>query len=93
LRSLAVLAEWEGDTQQAIAHLQEALALAEAIGLPGEQWPILAALGELYQATGDEEGARRAKDQAADIVSRLAEKIEDERMREKWVTAVGQNTQ
>ena len=67
LRSLAVLAEWEGNRGQAIAYLEEANALAEQIGLPGEQWPILARLGELYQAIGDEEKAQSAFEQAAEI--------------------------
>ena len=34
LRSLAVLSEFEGDTQRAIDHLHEAYTLAEKIGLP-----------------------------------------------------------
>jgi hypothetical protein len=36
LRSLALLSEFEGNTQRAIEHLHEAEALAEKIGLPGE---------------------------------------------------------
>ncbi|HYP19356.1 MAG TPA: tetratricopeptide repeat protein, partial [Chloroflexia bacterium] len=40
LRSLAVLSEFEGDTQTAIDHLHEALTLADRIGLPGELWQI-----------------------------------------------------
>src|SRR5947209_3392855 len=38
LRALAVLAHWQSEDNQAIAHLQEAARLAEAIGLPGERW-------------------------------------------------------
>jgi tetratricopeptide (TPR) repeat protein len=57
LRSLAVLAQWEGDSKQAIAYLQEASTLAEEIGLPGEQWQILVTLTELHRIGGDEEKA------------------------------------
>lgn len=89
LRSLAVLAEWEGDVEQAITHLQEALTLAEEIGLPGEQWPILAKLGELYQAIGDEEKARSAFGRAAEITKALAANIDDEGLRAKFLAACG----
>ena len=40
LRSLAVLSEFEGDTERAIEHLQQAQTLAEKIGLPEELWQI-----------------------------------------------------
>ena len=40
LRSMAVLSEFEGDTQETLDHLQEAEALAEKIGLPKELWQI-----------------------------------------------------
>jgi DNA-binding SARP family transcriptional activator/predicted ATPase len=49
LRSLAALAVWEGNWAQAITYLEEAFALAEEIGLPGEQGQILAKLGELLK--------------------------------------------
>jgi hypothetical protein len=50
LRSLALLAEWEGALEQAIAYLAAALALAEEIGLRGEEEQILAALDRLYRS-------------------------------------------
>jgi predicted ATPase len=87
LRSLALLAEWDGDAEQAIIYLQEALTLAEAIGLPGEQWPILAKLGELYQAIGNEEKARSAFEQATEIIQALAAKIDDEGLRTGFLAA------
>ena len=43
LQALAVLAEGEGVTDQAMAYLQEALTLAQQLQLPGEQGQILAA--------------------------------------------------
>ena len=81
LRSLALLAEWEGDTQQALAHLQEALALAEQIGLPGEQWQILARLGKLYKVIGREGQARHAFGKAGELIQALAAKIGDEKLK------------
>ncbi len=57
LRSQAVLAEWDGAVAQALGHLQAALALAQAMGLPGEAWPILGELGRLYGEQGETEQA------------------------------------
>ncbi len=37
LRSLAVLAAWDGHSEQAIGHLREAATLAAEIGLPAER--------------------------------------------------------
>src|SRR5205807_4968335 len=47
LRSEAVLAAWEGQSEQAIGHLREAAGLAADLGLPGERWQIQAALGRV----------------------------------------------
>jgi tetratricopeptide (TPR) repeat protein len=87
LRSLALLAEWDGEIKQAIVHLQEALALAEQIGLPGEQWQILAKLGKLYQAIRDEAKASRAFEQAEEIIQALAAKIDNEGLRAEFFEA------
>lgn len=81
LRSLAVLAEWDGNSEQAIAHLQEALALAEKIGLPGEQWQILAKLGGVYQESGNVDRAREVWSKATETIQSLAATIEDEDLR------------
>ncbi|MFN8459866.1 MAG: hypothetical protein U0401_35330 [Anaerolineae bacterium] len=86
-RCLAVLAHWHGDTAQAIKHLAAALTLAEDIGLPGEQWSILAKLGELYQANGNEEKAGEAMRRGMEIVETLAAKIEDEGLRTGFLGA------
>jgi tetratricopeptide (TPR) repeat protein len=85
LRSLALLAEWDEDTRQAIAHLQEALALSEEIGLSGEQWPILVKLGALYRNSDDEEKARSTFAQVAEIVQALAAKIGDEKLENSFL--------
>jgi len=73
LRALAVLAQARGETEQAVAHLREAATIAEQIGLPGELWPIYAALGET--------------DRAAEIVKALAAKIDDAQLRETFLSA------
>ena len=44
LRELATLAQWDGETREALASLQEAAILAHEIGLPGELWPLLRCL-------------------------------------------------
>ena len=87
LRSWASLAKWDGDADQAIAYLQQALALAENIGLPGEQGQILARLGELHLSNGDEEQTKRALLQATEIVQTLAANIGNEGLRAEFLKA------
>ncbi|GIV80637.1 MAG: transcriptional activator [Litorilinea sp.] len=81
LRSLAVLAAWEGNLSRAIGCLQEALALAEAMGLPGEQWQIGAKLGALYRTLGQAELARQHLDRATAVAQILAAHLDDEDLR------------
>jgi len=87
LRSLALLAQWERNIDQAIAHLEEANTLAEAISLSGEQWQILAKLGELYRVSTDEDKARQALGKAKEIVQALAANIDDEGLRVRFLAA------
>jgi DNA-binding SARP family transcriptional activator/predicted ATPase len=87
LRSLAVLAEWEGDTDLAITQLQAAATLAQEIGLPGEEWSILGALGTLYADQGDQAKAERAWKASAGIVLSLADSIEEEELRAGFLGA------
>jgi tetratricopeptide (TPR) repeat protein len=87
LRSLAVLSEFEGDTQRAIKHLHEALTLAQKIGLPGELWKIESKIGELHERRGEAEQAREAFSGAAQTLRMLAQKIEDEELRERFLSA------
>ncbi|MBI1882136.1 MAG: hypothetical protein HYR94_28510, partial [Chloroflexi bacterium] len=91
LRSLALLAEWQGDRMQAIAHLEEALALSEAIGLPGEQWQILTRLGEFYRADETAEKTQQALARAEEILQALAAKIGDEGLRAGFLKRVFSN--
>jgi hypothetical protein len=65
--------------------LQEAATLAEEVGLPGEWWSILAAQGELYLKQGEQEQARRAFEQAAAIVQKLADTIRDQGQRANFL--------
>jgi hypothetical protein len=87
LRSQAVLAQWDRDVAQAITHLQAALALAQEIGLPGEEWSILGALGGLYADQGDQAQAQQAWNDSAAIILRLAETIDEEDLRTGFLAA------
>lgn len=87
LRMLAVLDGWDGETGEALARLREAEALAEEIGLPGELWQIWAALGELHEQRREPEEAHGAFSRAARIVERLAGEIEDDALKEGFLSA------
>jgi tetratricopeptide (TPR) repeat protein len=87
LRMLAVLDGWDGRTRDAQARLREAGTLAQEIGLQGELWQIWAAIGELYERRGEPEEARDAFSRAAGIVERLAGEIEDEALKEGFLSA------
>ncbi len=87
LRAAAELAQWEGHQEQARAHLEEAHVLAEEIGLADERWQIQAALGDLDQARGELVLADQAHIQAIRVVRDIAEKIEDEKLRTRFLTA------
>jgi DNA-binding SARP family transcriptional activator len=87
LRSLAVLAQYSGEIEEAIDHLQEAEKLAEEIGLPGELWSILAAQGELRLKQGDESKARQTFARAAEIMQTLAQQMEDTQQRAAFLSA------
>jgi DNA-binding SARP family transcriptional activator len=87
LRSQAVLAEWDGNVAHAIMHLEAALALAQEIGLPGEEWMILGELGRLYAEQEDREKAQEAYKEAGTIIHHLAETLHDETLREGFLTA------
>ena len=87
VRALAVLDEWEGDTEGALGPLRKAEALAEEIGLPGELWQVRARIGELYEQRGDAGKAREAFSRAAQILGRLAEKVDNEELRDSFLSA------
>ena len=85
LRALATLAEFDGETREALASLQEAAVLAHEIGLPGELWQIEVALGEVYASSGQREQAHQAFARAMAIVQKLAAKMEDEARRSNFL--------
>jgi len=85
LRSLAVLAAWEGQREQAVGHLREATHIAADLGLPAERWQIQAALGRLYEATGEPAQARIAFGEAATLIQGLAQGIKDETLRARFL--------
>jgi len=87
LRSLAMLEQWHQKPDQAITYLNEAGALAEEIGLPGELWQIQAALGELYLIKRRVAQADRAFTSAAMIIHELANRIQDEALRRDFLHA------
>jgi tetratricopeptide (TPR) repeat protein len=88
LRSRGVLAQWDGEAAQATRHLAAALALAQAMELPGEAWPILGELGRLYAEQGEMAQAREACREAANLIHRLAETIDEDELRVGFLTAV-----
>ena len=83
----AELAAWKGRQGQARSHLQEACILAEEIGLAEERWQIQVALGDLDQSQGEHVRAEQAYAQALSVVQELAENIEDETLRTRFLTA------
>ncbi|TMC24671.1 MAG: tetratricopeptide repeat protein, partial [Chloroflexi bacterium] len=85
LRSQALLAAWDGESEQALGHLRQAAGLAADLGLPGERWQIQAALGRLYEAAGLPVQARTAFSEAATIIGGLAEGINDETRRARFL--------
>ncbi|HEY6712565.1 MAG TPA: AAA family ATPase [Rubrobacter sp.] len=87
LRSMAVLSEFEGDTQRAIGQLHEARTLAEKIGLPKELWQSQSEIGELHEQCGEDGQARKAFFRAAQTLRMLAGKIRDEEIREGFLSA------
>lgn len=87
LRMLAVLARRDGESEEVLARLREAQALADEIGLPGELWQIWAALGGLLEQRGELEEARGAFSYSARILEKLSRGIEDESLKEGFLSA------
>jgi DNA-binding SARP family transcriptional activator len=85
LRSLALLADREGQREQAITYLCEVAALAVDLGLPEEQWQIQARLAGVYEAAGDTAQAHLAWAKASTIIQALAQGIKDEALRARFL--------
>ncbi len=85
LRSLAVLALWDEQKEQAIEHLHTAVQIAEELELPTERWEIQAELGRCYEACQKQRQAHDAFGKAAMIICELAENIKQERLRVRFL--------
>lgn len=68
-------------------YLQEAATLAQEIGLPGELWPILPAVGDLYLKQGKHEQTFHAYREAARLVSKLAASIKEDERRKAYLSS------
>jgi hypothetical protein len=83
----AVLARGEGQDAAARRHLIEALKLAEAIGLPGEEWPIAAELAAVSRVDGAPAVAAEAFERAHAVIASLAADIDDQSLRDRFHAA------
>jgi DNA-binding SARP family transcriptional activator len=86
-RCQAVLAQWDKNTNQAIFDMQAALKLAQEMQLPGEEWSILSALGELYTEQNEQTKAQNAYKASATIILRLAETIAEDELKQGFLSA------
>jgi hypothetical protein len=86
-RSLAVIAERDGEDTQALDYLQEAAAQAESMELPGELRDLWVVMGELQEARGEKALAQAAFAQAAGIADALVVKLTDENLRRHFLMA------
>ncbi len=87
-RAQAVLSHWREEFELAHHHLREAALLAEEIGLPGEQWLIEVARGDIYRTQGNRAEAQSAFARAEEIARPLANQIEDQQVRTKFLAQV-----
>jgi tetratricopeptide (TPR) repeat protein len=85
LRAQAVLAQSRGESDQAVACLQEAIAGAKERGLLGELWQAEAALGRVHLAREEREPAAPAFARAAAIVQKLAGDIKNDALRSHFL--------
>jgi tetratricopeptide (TPR) repeat protein len=76
-RARAVVASWRGDSDDALANLVAADRLAADIGLPGERWPILAALAAHHRRRGDHALADSLAVEARTLIDQLAATLPD----------------
>ena len=86
-RCQAVLSQWDGDTNQAISDLQAALALAQNMQLPGEEWSILGALGELYTEQNEQTKSQNAYKASATIILQLADTLDEDELKQGFLLA------
>ncbi len=75
-----------GELEEAERALLEGSAEAEALGFDPIQWKIEMALSRVASATGDEARAADLRNQAKDIVDRIAGTIDDAQLRSSFLT-------
>jgi hypothetical protein len=84
LRMQTLLDHDAGEHAAAIAHLVEALQLANEMGLPGEEWQIAAALTAHYTDIGATEHAQEARAQSMEGIEKLSARISDLALRDHF---------
>lgn len=75
-----------GRTQEAEAVLEEARSHAKDMGFRRVLWEIDAELGALADGRGDHAGASELRDEAARVVTEVAETIDDKELRESFLS-------
>lgn len=88
LRAQTVLAQARGEHEQARAYLQEAIAEADALGLPGELWQAEVALGRLHLTCKEHEQATQAFIRASVILEKLAREITSDELRSHFLARI-----
>jgi tetratricopeptide (TPR) repeat protein len=84
LRMQALLDRDAGEHAMAVAHLAEALQLAQEMGLPSEEWQIAAELAARYADINATEHAQEARAQAMAGIDTLAARISDRALRDHF---------
>jgi hypothetical protein len=84
LRMQALLDRDADEQAAAIAHLVEALRLANEMGLPSEDWQICAELAARYADINAMEQAQGARAQALEGIETLAAHISDRALRDHF---------
>ncbi|HUS16055.1 MAG TPA: hypothetical protein VM536_13735, partial [Chloroflexia bacterium] len=89
LRASAELAAHQGGLNAAEAHLQEAIPLAESIGMRGELWAMQAALAAVHDSQDRPAVAQEQRAAAGALLHRLASEIADPARRARILAASG----
>lgn len=90
MRCKSLLAQHTGNIDEALGLLDEAARLAGELNLPGEEWPIRAALAELYRALGDDTRAQQSMARVALLLRQLAAAVEEPDLQARFLAAAGE---
>ncbi|HEX2913873.1 MAG TPA: AAA family ATPase [Chloroflexia bacterium] len=85
LRCEAVVARQQGQTEQAVARLTEALELARQLNLPGEQFSIEVELTQLYRSLSDRHSLQEWQQAGRVSLEKLALNIDEAKLRTHFV--------